>query len=43
MKYVKPNLEIILTDEEDIVRTSGVVYDPERFPNDTGKFPIQGN
>ena len=43
MKYTEPDLQIVLTVEEDIVRTSSVIYDPNKFPEDSGKFPIKGN
>lgn len=42
MKYEEPNMQILLADNEDLVRTSNVIYDPDKFPTgDNSKFPTQ--
>ena len=44
MKYEEPNMQILLVDNEDLVRTStpSVVYDPNKFPTgDSTSFPLQ--
>lgn len=41
MKYEEPNMQILLTDSEDLVRTSNVKYDPNKFPTgDSSAFPV---
>lgn len=41
MKYEEPTMQIILLNMEEIVRTSGVDYEPDRFPTgNEGQFPL---
>lgn len=47
MKYKEPNMQILLMNNEDIVRTStggSVTYDPDQFPSGgSEQFPVPKN
>ena len=41
MKYEEPNMQILLADNEDLVRTSSIKYQEGKFPTgDSSQFPV---